>query len=101
MSFQIQNASKEDVESIIEIYFSNLDQPREEASLAVKYFFDRGHVKVVKHKGKIIGVTFWKVWKEKHRGLTEIMYIWVNEDFRRRGLGEKLLRSVIASKEAL
>jgi len=38
---------------------------------------------------------FWNVVEEKHHGLTEIGDFWIDESFRRRGLGERLLRTVI------
>jgi ribosomal protein S18 acetylase RimI-like enzyme len=38
--------------------------------------------------------TRWRV-EEKHHGLTEIGDFWIDESFRRRGRGERLLRTVI------
>lgn len=96
MDFQILDASNKDLEILIEIYSSpHLYHKREEASWFVKSFFDYHHIKVVKCRGRIIGVLFWNVVEEKHHGLAEIVDLWIDEGFRRRGLGEKLLRSAI------
>ncbi|MDH5450875.1 MAG: GNAT family N-acetyltransferase [Candidatus Bathyarchaeota archaeon] len=96
MSMQIVDADGKDVESLIEIYSSpRLYHNREEASWFVQSFFDYHHVKVVKHEEKVIGAVFWNVVEEKHHGLTEIADFWIDENFRRKGLGERLLRAVI------
>jgi len=93
---QIADADKNDVESLIEIYSSpHMYHNREEASWFVKSFFDYHHIKVIKHEGKVIGALFWNVVEEKHHGLAEIGDFWIDEDFRRRGLGERLLRTGI------
>lgn len=68
---------------------------RKEVSWFVKSFFGYHYVEVAKHSRKVIGVAFWNVVDEKHHGLAEIIDLWVDENFRRRGVGERLLRSVI------
>jgi ribosomal protein S18 acetylase RimI-like enzyme len=96
MNPEIVDANTVDVEELIGIYSSpRLYHNREEASWFVKSFFDYHHVKVVKNNEKVIGALFWKVVEEKHHGLAEIADLWVDEEFRRRGLGEKLLRTAI------
>lgn len=90
MSMQIADADESDVESLITIYSSpHLYHNREEASWFVKSFSDYHHIKVVKHEGKVIGAIFWNVVEEKHHGLAEIGDFWIDENFRRRGLGER------------
>ena len=102
MYTQIANANASDIEDLIRIYSSpHLYHNREEASWFVKSFFDYHHIKVAKDGGKVIGVIFWNVVEEKHHGLTEIVDLWIEERFRRRGLGEKLLRLVIEDMKAL
>jgi ribosomal-protein-alanine N-acetyltransferase len=92
----IADASAKDVDNLIEIYSSpHLYHNREEASWFVNSFFDYHHVKVVKDKEEIVGAAFWNVVEEKHHGLAEIADIWIDENFRGRGLGERLLRTVI------
>jgi len=96
MDFRILDASKKDVEGLIEIYSApHLYHIKEEANWFVKSFYDYHHIKLVKHIGRIVGVLFWNVVEEKHHGLTEIVDLWISEHHRRKGLGEKLLRAAI------
>jgi ribosomal protein S18 acetylase RimI-like enzyme len=96
MSVQIVDANEQDVEGLIEIYSSpHLYHTREAAAWFVKCFFDYHHIKVLRHNEKVVGATFWNVKEEKHHGLAEIAELWIDEDFRRKGLGEKLLRAMI------
>jgi ribosomal protein S18 acetylase RimI-like enzyme len=102
MSIQISDVSVNDVESLIEIYSSpDLYHNREEALWFVKSYFDYHHIKVVKQDSKIVGTIFWNVVEEKHHGLTNIQDLWVDKSFRRKGLGEKLLRSSIEDMKKL
>lgn len=96
MSCQVADAVKDDVEDLIQIYSSpHLYHDREAAGWFVECFFDYHHIKVLRHERKVIGALFWNVKEEKHHGLTEIAELWVDENFRRKGLGEKLLRVAI------
>ena len=96
------DAEETDIESLIEIYSSpNLYHNREEANWFVKSFFDYHHITLVKHQGDVIGALFWNVREEKHHGLTEVVDFWIHENFRRKGLGEKLLRSAIEDMKHL
>jgi ribosomal protein S18 acetylase RimI-like enzyme len=100
MSVHIVDADETDIEDLITIYSSpHLYHNREEASWFVKSHFDYHHVKVAKHQDKVIGAIFWNVVEEKHHGLTEIRDFWIDENFRRRGFGEKLLRTTIEDME--
>lgn len=102
MNVKIADADENDVESLIEIYSSpSLYHNREEANWFVKSFFDYHHIKLIQYEAKIIGALFWNVMEEKHHGLAEIVDFWIDEKFRRRGLGEKLLRSVIEDMKQL
>lgn len=102
MHIQILDASKKDVESLIKIYSSpDLYHSVEEASWFVRSYFDYHHIKVVKQDGKIVGALFWNCAEEKHHGLTNIQDLWIDENFRRKGLGEKLLRSAIEDMKKL
>jgi len=96
MSILIADASEADVESLIAIYSSpHLYHNREEASWFVRSYFDYHRVKLAKLQDKVVGALFWNVFEEKHHGLTEIGDFWIDESFRRKGHGEKLLRKAI------
>jgi ribosomal protein S18 acetylase RimI-like enzyme len=96
MDIQMADADENDVESLIRIYSSpDLYHNREEASWFVKSFFDYHHIKVMRNEGRVIGAIFWNVVEEKHHGLAEIGDFWIDKDSRRKGLGERLLRTVI------
>jgi ribosomal protein S18 acetylase RimI-like enzyme len=96
MHIEVVNAVKKDLERLIEVYSSlNLYHNREDATWFVKSFFDYHHVKVVRLDGNIVGALFWRVNEERHHGIIVIEDFWIDEKFRRRGLGEKLLKTVI------
>ena len=96
MDIQLTDISRKDVEGLIAIYSQpDLYHSREEASWFVKSFFDYHHIKLAKHGRSVIGALFWNVVEEEHHGLTEIRDFWIDEGFRRRGLGEQLLRLAI------
>jgi ribosomal protein S18 acetylase RimI-like enzyme len=102
MNVLIVDADKTDIEALILVYSSpHLYHNREEASWFVKSYFDYHHVKVVKSQDRIAGALFWNVVEEKHHGLTEIRDVWIDENFRRKGFGEKLLRIAIEDMEQL
>jgi ribosomal protein S18 acetylase RimI-like enzyme len=102
MSCQVSDVTKSDVESLIEVYSSpDLYHSREEASWFVKSYFDYHHIKVVKQRKKVVGAIFWNTLEEKHHGLTNIQELYIDEKFRRRGLGERLVRSSIEDMKKL
>jgi len=49
----------------------------------------------VKLDAVLAGWLFWRVESEKHHGIAVIDEVWMDERFRRKGLGEKLLRASI------
>jgi len=92
----IVDANLKDVRQLIAIYSSpDLYHNKQEASWFVKSYFDYHHVKVVKDKDKVKGAALWNVKEERHHGIAEIGELWIDKEYRRRGLGEKLLRTVI------
>jgi ribosomal protein S18 acetylase RimI-like enzyme len=96
METRIVNASAKDVQGLIKIYSSpDLYHTWKDASWFVRSFFDYHHIKIVKAEQKVVGAAFWNVVEEKHHGVTEIGDLWIDEDYRRKGLGEKLLRTII------
>jgi len=96
MKVEIADVTEDDVERLIETYSApHLYHTREEATRYVKLFFDYHHIKVVK-LGKVpAGWLFWRVESERHHGIAVIDDFWIEEKFRRKGLGEKLLRASI------
>jgi ribosomal protein S18 acetylase RimI-like enzyme len=99
---RISNATRSDVESLIEIYCSpDLYHNRKEASRFVKSYLDYHHAKVVRHGRRIIGAIFWNSVEKKHHGIANVQDLWIEESFRRKGLGEKLLRSAIEDMKEL
>jgi ribosomal protein S18 acetylase RimI-like enzyme len=102
MGIQMSDASKNDIESLIKIYSStDLYHNREDASWLVKSYFDYHHIKVIKQDSRIVGVLFWNFVEEKHHGLANIQELWVEQSLRRRGFGERLLRSSIEDMKKL
>lgn len=102
MDLSIVDADQNDVGKLIQIYSSpDLYHTVEEASWFVKCCFDYHHIKVAKLKDEIIGVLFWRVYEEKHHGIIVIEDFWVDEKHRRKGVGEKLLRTVIEDAKKL
>jgi len=96
MDTEIVDATKRDVETLVDIYSSpHLYHTKDEASWFVRSFFDYHHVKVVKLHDVLIGALFWRVEEEKHHGIAVIEDLWIDEKFRRRGFGEKLLRTTV------
>jgi ribosomal protein S18 acetylase RimI-like enzyme len=102
MDLSIVDADRADVEKLVQIYSSpNLYHTVEEASWLVKCYFDYHHIKVAKFKDEIIGVLFWRINEEKHHGIVVIEEFWVDKNYRRKGIGERLLRTVIEDAKKL
>jgi ribosomal protein S18 acetylase RimI-like enzyme len=102
MEITMVSASRDDVEKLIEVYSApHLYHTRDEASRYVQLFHDYHHIKVVKGDGVFAGCLFWRVEGERHHGIIVIDELWIEEPFRRRGLGEKLLRTVIEDAKNL
>jgi ribosomal protein S18 acetylase RimI-like enzyme len=92
----VVDADERDVEGFVEIYSSPYPyHDREAANWFVKSFFDYHHTKVFTHERKVVGAAFWSVKEEKHHGVAEIAELWIDTNFRGKGLGEKLLLAVI------
>jgi len=102
MDERISNATRRDAESLIGIYCSpELYHNRKEASWFVRSYLDYHHAKAVRHGRKIIGAIFWNCVEEKHHGIANVQDLWIERSFRRKGLGEKLLRSAIEEMKKL
>ena len=92
VSHEILETTKKDIPRLIEI-FSNPDlkTSREESEWFVNCYMDYHHVLLAKVDGQIQGACFWRIEGERYSGLGWIENIWVEERFRKLGLGEKLL----------
>jgi ribosomal protein S18 acetylase RimI-like enzyme len=102
MNAKIANPTKEDVERLIDIYSApHLYHTKEEAARYVKQFYDYHHTKVVKLNGALAGMLTWRVESEKHHGIMVLDDLWIEEGFRRRGLGEKLVKASIEDAEGV
>jgi len=102
MNQRISNAKKGDIESLMKIYSSpDLYHSRKEASWFIKSYLNYHHIKVIRHGHRIIGAIFWNSVEEKHHGIANVQDLWVDNSFRRKGLGEKLLRSAIEDMKEL
>ncbi len=89
------------LKNLFEFIVLDLYHMVEEASWFVKCYFDYHHITVVKLKGEIVGTLFWRVSEEKHHGIVVIDDFWIGEKHRRKGIGEKLLRTVIEDAKKL
>jgi ribosomal protein S18 acetylase RimI-like enzyme len=101
MKVEISDATEQDVEKLVEIYSTpHLYHTREEASRYVNSFFDYHHIKVIRLHGALIGQLFWRVESEEHHGIIVVDELHIDEKFRRKGLGERLLRAAIEDAKA-
>ncbi len=93
---QVVPATKADLPRLKSI-FSNADlkTSMEEANWFVNCYFDYHHVLLGKVDGEIQGACFWRIEGERYSGLGWIENVWVEEEYRKLGLGEKLLAQAI------
>ena len=96
-SIEILKAGKRDIPRLVEI-FSNEDLKTspDESKWFVNCYMDYHHVLLAKVDGAIQGACLWRIEGERYSGLGWIENIWVEEGFRKLGLGEKLLRRAVA-----
>jgi len=96
MTIEILHASKKDLPRLVEV-FSNTDLKTslEESRWFVSCYLDYHNVLLAKVDGEIQGACFWRIEGERYSGLGWIENIWVEEQFRELGLGEKLMRGAV------
>jgi len=100
MNIKIASPTREDLERLIDIYSApHLYHTKEEATKYVKQFHDYHHIKVVKLNDALAGMLTWRVESEKHHGIMIIDDLWIEERFRQRGLGQKLVKASIEDAE--
>jgi len=96
MTIEISKVTKKNLSRLIEMFSDpDLKTNREESDWFVHCYFDYHHINVAKVDGNIQGACFWRIEGEKYSGLGWIENLWVEEQYRRMNLGEKLLRRSI------
>jgi ribosomal protein S18 acetylase RimI-like enzyme len=93
---KITQAKRKDLDRLIEIFADpDLKTNHEESAWFVNCYFDYHHINIAKVNKEIQGACFWRIEGEKYSGLGWIENLWVEELYRRKGLGERLLRKSI------
>jgi ribosomal protein S18 acetylase RimI-like enzyme len=96
VAVEITHATRKDLHRLIEIFADpDLKTNHEESVWFVNCYFDYHHINVAKVDEEIQGACFWRIEGEKYSGLGWIENIWVEKQYRREGLGERLLRKSI------
>lgn len=97
MEFSVEPAKETDIPRLVEMYSSKeLHGSRSEADWYVRSHIDHNGVLVARVEGRVEGCCIWRIEGEKVCGTGWIEDMWVEEGFRRHGLGERLLRRAIA-----
>ena len=93
---KITQAKRKDLDRLIAIFAGpDLKTNHEESAWFVNCYFDYHHINIAKVDKEIRGACFWRIEGEKYSGLGWIENLWVEELYRRKGLGERLLRKSI------
>lgn len=96
MTIEISKATKKDLNRLVEMFSDpDLKTNRAESDWFVHCYFDYHHINVAKVEGEIRGACFWRIEGEKYSGLGWIENLWVEKQYRRMNLGERLLRKSI------
>ena len=96
MSIEIQDAVESDFEDLVRIYsIPQLYCNRQIAQRYIGEFFDYHNIKVAKKDGVIKAACPWLTEAERGWGVAWIDSIWVDREYLGKGLGERLLCSVI------
>jgi len=92
LTVEIRHATKDDLESLVDIFRNeDLKTSEEESRWFINCYFDYHHIVVAEVDGKIQGACVWRIEGERYSGLGWIENIWVEEKSRKMGLAEKLL----------
>ena len=94
-----RNADKSDLETLSRIYAKPYGGYRK-AREFVEMYLDHYFVKMVEFEGKNVGRLVWFPREDSKLGWAEILDIHVEEEYRRRGLGLKLLQETVRDIEA-
>jgi len=101
MNIEIQDAVKSDLEDLVKIYsIPQLYCTRQIAQRYIGEFFDYHCIKLAKIDGVIKAVCPWETEAERGWGVVWVDSIWVDREYLGKGLGERLLSSVIDDAKA-
>ena len=92
----ILNAAREDLPRLVEVFTNpDLKTSSDESTWFVNCYFDYHNILVAKVDGEIQGACFWRIEGERYSGLGWIENLWVEDKFRKLGLGERLLTRAV------
>ncbi len=92
----ILSATREDIPRLVEVFTNpDLKTSSEESIWFVNCYFDYHHILISKVDGEIQGACLWRIEGERYSGLGWIENLWVEERFRKLGLGERLLTRAV------
>jgi ribosomal protein S18 acetylase RimI-like enzyme len=92
----VSRATDDDVPALVRMYMHHdLKQTEDEAAWFVGCYLSSHRILVAKVDGVPKGACFWRIEGERHCGLGWVDNLWVEEDSRHIGLGERLLRAAI------
>lgn len=94
MGIMIREGVSGDFEPLCRIYEAVTGR-REIATKLVELYLDHYFVKLVEDKERIIGCLIWFPREAPRLGWAEILDLWIEERYKRRGLGFKLLTEAI------
>ncbi len=101
MSVDVSRATDDDVPALVRMYtHHDLKQTEDEAAWFVGCYLSSHRIMVAKVDGALKGACFWRIEGERHCGLGWVENLWVEEDSRRLGLGERLLRAAVEDMRA-
>lgn len=96
MAIEISKAARRDLPRLVEVFHNpDLKTSLDESRWFVNCYFDYHHILLAKVDGKIHGACFWRIEGERYSGLGWIENVWIEKNYRRFGLGERLLRQAI------
>jgi ribosomal protein S18 acetylase RimI-like enzyme len=99
MTIVFRDATESDFEILSRIYekpYDGLETARKFVELYLGHYF----WKLVEADGKIVGGLIWFPRENPELGWAEILDVWIDESYRRRGLGFRLIIEVIKNIES-
>jgi len=94
-----RDANKTDLEALCKIY----EKPYGEYATAekiIEMYLDHYFVKLIESERKIVGTLVWFPREDPKLGWAEILDLWIEDEYRRKGLGFKLIQDTIKDIKA-